>query len=364
LCAITHEPYVIEEALLDILRAATLPLGLAIENAQLFQDTLRRADESTRLLDFDGVVGASEAMRHVLSFVRKVTEVESGILITGESGTGKELIAKALHSNSRRKSGPFIIVNCSAIPETLLESEFFGYVKGAFTGAVANKTGLFEAANHGTLFLDEVEAMSPGLQAKLLRVLQDGTFTKVGETRPVTVDVRIIAATNRDLLAAVKNRDFRSDLYYRLNVIRVDLPPLRQRVPDIPILARNFLGRFSRQMDKDVSRISNDAMHALMTYTWPGNVRELENAIQRAVAMADGETIAREDLPPEISAMDATHQEEAFRLENVEQSHICHILRICRGNQREAARLLGIDKTTLWRKLKKYGMQNAVDVSV
>ena len=365
LCAITHEAYVIDDALLDILRAATVPLGLAIENARLFQDALRRADESTRLLDFEGVVGASDAMRHVLSFVRKVTDVESGILITGESGTGKELIAKALHTNSRRKSGPFIIVNCSAVPESLLESEFFGYVKGAFTGAVANKTGLFEAANHGTLFLDEVEAMSPGLQAKLLRVLQNGTFTKVGDTRPVTVDVRIIAATNRDLLAGVKNRDFRSDLYYRLNVIRIDLPPLRQRTADIPILARNFLRRFSHQMGKGVSRVSHEAMHALMTYPWPGNVRELENAVQRAVAVTDGESITRVDLPPEISALGTAEQERPFRLEEAERSHIFHVLRICRGNQRETARLLGIDKTTLWRKLKKYGwVQNAVDTTL
>lgn len=364
LCAITHESYVIDEGLLDILRAATVPLGLAIENARLFQDTLRRADESTRLLDFEGVVGASDAMRHVLAFVRKVTDVESGILITGESGTGKELIAKALHSNSRRKSGPFVIVNCSAVPESLLESEFFGYVKGAFTGAVTDKTGLFEAANHGTLFLDEVEAMSPGLQAKLLRVLQNGTFTKVGDTRPVIVDVRIIAATNRDLLASVKNREFRSDLYYRLNVIRIDLPPLRDRTVDIPILARNFLQHFSHQMGKNVTRFSPDTIQTLMAYPWPGNVRELENAIQRAIAMAEEDLITTGDLPPEISVRDENGHRGTLRLEEVERNHIVQVLRLCGGNQREAARLLGIDKTTLWRKLKKYEeVQNAVRTS-
>ncbi len=351
LCAITHAPYTPDDELIEILRAATVPLGLAIENARMFESTKKKADRNSRLLDFQGIIATSRPMQDVLNLVRKVTDIRSSILVYGESGTGKELIARALHFNSNRSSTPFLAVNCAAIPDSLLESEFFGYVKGSFTGATSDKKGLFEAADGGTLFLDEVEAMSPELQAKLLRVLQDGTFHKVGGTKTISVDVRIIAATNRDLLEAVNLKRFREDLYYRLNVIRIDLPPLRARTEDIPLLARSCIHRFSERMGKRVSGISDDALTALLSYTWPGNIRELENALERAVAVTDNDVIRLEDLPPNISVSGRTPNGYPT-LETVERDHIRKTLEIARGNKTEASRLLGIDKTTLWRKLK------------
>lgn len=360
ICVINHKPYQPEDELLDILRAATVPLGLAIENARIFEEARRRADLQSRFLDFEGIVAASEEMRGVLDLVRKVTDVRSSILLFGESGTGKELIARALHSNSRRKDLGFLTVNCAAVPETLLESEFFGYERGAFTGAEGRKKGLFEAADGGTIFLDEVEAMSPGLQAKLLRVLQDGSFLKVGSTRPVTVDVRVIAATNRDLFELVKSGDFREDLYYRLNVIRIDIPPLRMRREDIPVLARNFLRRFSDRTGKSVAGISRGAMTALLEYHWPGNVRELQNALERGIAVAETGEIQREDLPPEVAGAEGPLHGD-LALETLERNHILRVIRATGGNRKQTAELLGIDKTTLWRKMKRIPeLQNAV----
>ncbi|MHB8843384.1 MAG: sigma 54-interacting transcriptional regulator [Nitrospirota bacterium] len=241
LCVISHSPYSPDHDLLDILRAATQPIGLAIENSRMFEHTKKEADARIKYSNFVGIITGSPKMTSILELVRKVTDVPSSILIYGESGTGKELIARALHFNSIRKDRPFIAVNCAALNENLLEAELFGHVKGAFTGAAGDKVGLFEAADNGTLFLDEVEAMSKNLQVKLLRVLQDNTFFPVGSTRPTTVNVRIIAATNQHLEEAIRTKQFREDLYYRLNVIRIDLPALRERAEDIPLLARYFL---------------------------------------------------------------------------------------------------------------------------
>ena len=351
LCVISHAPYAPDHDLLDILRAATQPIGLAIENARMFEHTRKEADARIRYSNFAGIITGSAKMTSILELVRKITDVPSSILIYGESGTGKELIAKALHFNSIRKDRPFIAVNCAALSENLLESELFGYVKGAFTGAAGDKMGLFEAADNGTLFLDEVEAMSKSLQVKLLRVLQDSTFFPVGSTHPTTVNVRIIAATNQQLEETIKTKQFREDLYYRLNVIRIDLPPLRERAEDIPLLARYFLAKFSKRMEKDLRRISDEATQVLVNYAWPGNIRELENALERAVVVAETDEIQTGDLPLTIAAH-ATDLNRDWSLERVKQEHITKVLGLVGGNKKKAAKLLGMDATTLWRNTK------------
>lgn len=353
LCVITFAPFAPDVDLMDILRAATVPISLAIENARLFENTKRNAEENLRYCSFEGIIANSPKMLEILSMVRKVTDVPSSILIYGESGTGKELIARAIHYNSIRRDKPFFAVNCAAIPENLLESELFGYRKGAFTGAYTDKKGLFEAADGGTIFLDEVEAMSKNLQVKLLRVLQDKTFFKVGSTQPLTVDVRMIAATNQDLEAAVKAKDFREDLYYRLNVIKIELPPLRERIEDIPLLIRYFISKYSSKIGKNIRRISEEAVDILINHSWPGNVRELENTIERAVVITETDEIQKKDLPIDI----ATHYNDVrkfWSLESIEREHILKVLGLVRGNKSKASRLLGLDVTTLWRKLKKY----------
>jgi transcriptional regulator with PAS, ATPase and Fis domain len=353
LCVITHLPYVLDRELLDILRAATQPIGLAIENAQIFETIRKEADAKIRFYNFEGIITNSPKMMGILSLVRKVTDVPSSILIYGESGTGKELIARAIHFNSIRKDRPFIAVNCAALPENLLESELFGYVKGAFTGAGAEKKGLFEAADNGTIFLDEAEAMSRNLQVKLLRVLQDGTFFKVGGTQPSTVNVRVIAATNQDLDVAIKEKQFREDLYYRLNVIRIDLPPLRERIEDIPLLARYFMTKFNKKMGKNIRRITDEVLEALIRHPWPGNIRELENTVERAVVVTETDAISKEDMPLGINVYsDDTSMD--LSLKGAEKEHILKVLKLTDGNKKKAALLLEMDTATLWRKLKTY----------
>ena len=352
LCVITHVQYTPDPELLDILRAATQPIGLAIENARIFETARQKADATMRYWNFEGIIAKSPKMLAVLDLVRKVTDVPTSILICGESGTGKELIARAIHFNSVRKDRPLIAVNCAAIHENLLESELFGYVRGAFTGAQTDRDGLMEAANSGTIFLDEVNAMSKNLQAKLLRVLQDRTFFKVGSSQPHTVDIRIIAATNQDLEEAIKMKEFREDLYYRLNVIRVDIPPLRERADDVPLLARYFMNKFGKKMGKDIRRISDDTMGALINYSWPGNIRELQNAIERAVVVAETDEIRIEDLPAEVASVSPNLKED-WTLAKVEKEHIIKVLSLVGGNKKKAAILLGLDSTTLWRKLRK-----------
>ena len=351
LCVITHTPYIPDQGLLDILRAATLPIGLAIENALIFESAKKEAEATRRYCNFEGIITNSPEMTAILDTVRKIKDVPSSILLYGESGTGKELIARAIHFNSIRRERPFVAVNCAALPEGLLESELFGYVKGAFTGANTDKKGLFEAADNGTIFLDEVETMTKNLQVKLLRVLQDRTFLRVGSTQPVTVDVRIVAATNQRLADAVKEKLFREDLYYRLNVIRLELPPLRERIEDIPLLVRYFLNKFNRKMERNIRKISDDAMDALIRYSWPGNIRELENTIERAVVITEADEIRREDLPVEISTVNLDPRKD-WTLESMEKEHILKILKLAGGNQKKAAKLLGLNPSTLWRKLK------------
>ncbi|MFO0753301.1 MAG: sigma 54-interacting transcriptional regulator [Thermodesulfovibrionales bacterium] len=357
LCIITHTPYTPDPEMLDILRAATLPIGLAIENALIFETTRKEADATMRYFNFEGIVSSSPSMLAILDLVKKIADVSSSILIYGESGTGKELIARSIHFNSTRREKPFVTINCAALPEGLLESELFGYLRGAFTGALNDKKGLFEAADGGTLFLDEVEAMTKNLQVKLLRVLQDGTFLKVGGTQPLTVDVRIIAATNEKLANAVREKMFRDDLYYRLNVIRIELPPLRERTEDIPLLVWYFINKFNKKVGKNIRKISDGALEALMLYPWPGNIRELENTIERAVVIAGSHEIRREDLPEEISDAHFDYTKD-WTLEKMEKEHIMKVLLLTGGNKTKTAKLLGLDTSTLWRKLKTYHNHN------
>jgi Nif-specific regulatory protein len=357
LCVMSNTPFSPDEDLVDILRAATVPISLAIENARLFETTKKDAEAMIAYCCFEGIIGDSPKMKDVLNMVRKVTDVPTHILLYGESGTGKELVARAIHANSLRKEKPFIPVNCAAIPESLLESELFGYMRGAFTGANADKKGLFEAAHGGTIFFDEVEAMSKNLQVKLLRFLQDTTFFKLGSTAPLSVDVRIIAATNEDLHEAVKAKQFREDLYYRLNVIKIDLPPLREREGDVSLLARYFTNKYSGKMNKKIRKISIDALDILLHHSWPGNIRELENTIERAVVVAETNEIRKEDLPIDIRTR-YSDTRKFWSIESFEREHILKVLGLVSGNKSKAARLLGLDVTTLWRKLKKYNIDN------
>ncbi len=273
----------------------------------------------------------------------------------GESGTGKELVAHAIHSQSPRLEKPFLALSCAALPENLLESELFGHEKGSFTGAYAQKKGKFESANEGTLFLDEIGEISTNTQAHLLRVLEQKAFTRVGGNEEIKVDVRIISATNKDLRKAIASGEFRKDLYYRLNVVTIELPSLRERMDDIPLLAEHFLNKFARENHKEVAGFSTEAMEFLLHHDWPGNVRELENAIESAVILAKGPLIQVIDLPqPRLSLAHSPSAEKS--LKEIERNHILNVLSATGGNYSQAARLLGITRTTLYNKVKEYGL--------
>ncbi len=308
-------------------------------------------------------VAKSRAMRDVLDLVEKVAGVDTTVLLTGESGTGKELMARFIHERSQRAKGSFVAINCGALPEPLLESELFGHVRGSFTGAVSDKKGLFEEANHGTLLLDEIAETSPAIQVKLLRALQEREIRRVGATTPVKVDVRVLAATNRDVEKAVAAREFRRDLYYRLNVINIAIPPLRERREDILPLARLFMNQCARAQGKDIRAISAEALDLLTAYPWPGNVRELENVIERAVVLATRDRITVADLPPAVrSGEDMLSLGELAgprSLEELEKRAILAALERHRGNRTRAAKELQISLHTLWRKLKAYQAESA-----
>src|SRR6185437_12785848 len=290
--------YVIKgDRLLDELRPA---VRQAAENIALKKETGYLRRELRRLTGLDHIIGASAKMRAIFDLIENIAPQSSRVLITGESGTGKELVARAIHENSARAKSPFVTINCGAFPETLLESELFGYVKGAFTGANDNRRGLFHAAHTGTLFMDEIGNMSVTMQVKLYRVLQEGKVRPIGSTEEIDVDVRVIAATNKDFEKEIAEGRFREDLYYRLSVIPIHLPPLRERRDDIPLLAREFLGRFAKSMSKNIEGIEPEAMRRLEVYDWPGNVRELENTIERAVALEAGRRISSDALPDKI----------------------------------------------------------------
>ena len=353
------KPFQFEELVL-VLEGALEQRRLKSENAYL------RSQLEARYR-FEGIIGRSRPMRNLFHVLETVAGTNSTILVTGETGTGKELVARAIHHNSPRKVQRFVALNCSAIPETLLEAELFGHVRGAFTGAIGNRPGRFEQAHRGTLFLDEVGTMSVALQMKLLRALQEREFEKVGDSRPTKVDVRVIAATNSDLAQMVREGRFREDLYYRLNVIPIVLPPLRDRREDIPLLVQHFLEKFCRELmpPRPVMTVSQQAMRRLMAYAWPGNVRQLENALERAVALSAGrQQIELGDLPPDIQEAGAPSTSREFSLpedgidfdeyvSNVERELIRQSLERTGGNKGRAAQLLNLKRTTLVEKLKR-----------
>ncbi len=310
---------------------------------------------------FGNIIGRSKPMQELFRTLERVARSSATVLLVGRTGTGKELVARAIHYNSPRAKGPFVDINCGALPTELLESELFGHVRGAFTGATESRPGLFETAHGGTLFLDEVDALKPDLQVKLLRALQEKVIRRVGGRENIPVDVRIIAATNQDLEAAVRRGEFREDLYYRLNVVALYLPELRERREDIPLLVEHFLRQYARENNQPVRRFSNEAMRLLMSYSWPGNVRELQNAVQYALTMSSEPVLTIRDLPPHISGITPMERRESPEreprtLEEVERRHILRVLEETGGNHTRAAEILGIDRRTLYRKLAKYNI--------
>jgi two-component system response regulator HydG len=344
--------------LLAIVRRASEYRAVRVENKQLKQE-IRRRDRGNNV---ERPIGKSKRFTELLKLAEHVAPTDSTVLIQGESGTGKEVVARYLHNLSTRAEGPFMSINCGALPENLLESELFGHVKGSFTGAVRDKQGLFAAARGGTFFLDEVGEMPPSLQVKLLRVLQEREVIPVGATESIPVDVRIIAATNRDLEEEIRRGNFRSDLFYRLNVIALDLPPLRDRRDDLLLLIEALLNRLSAESDSSPKALSSDALDAVMVYDWPGNVRELENALEHAVVLTRGNVIDAAALPIRIT----TRRKEPLvadrsyinpALDVIERAYIMWVLQAEGGNKTRAAEVLGIDPSTLYRKLSRYEEQ-------
>ena len=330
----------------------------ALERRDLIQQNRELQQRLDVLLQQGIAIGSSPAFRRMMMLVDQVADSSATVLIQGESGTGKELVAKTIHARSARTKGPFVAVNCAALPEALLESELFGYEKGAFTGAAGRKEGRFELADGGTLFLDEVADLSPVTQPKILRVLQEGEFERLGGTRTLRVDVRIVAATNQDLAQMVREKRFREDLYYRLNVITINVPPLRERREDIHVLAQHFLRMYAAKNNRKLEGFTDEALRRLEAYAWPGNVRELENVIERGVVLARSAQMDVADLPPEIAG--ATPLPEGVLsvrigtpLAEVEQRLLEETLRVTKGNKTLTARLLGIDPRTVSRKLER-----------
>jgi two-component system response regulator HydG len=330
----------------------------AIERKRLTLENLFLSTELKSTIGDVTLIGKSKAMQEVDGLVRKVGPTDSTVLIYGESGTGKELVARALHRHSPRRERPFVVVDCGTLVENLFESELFGHIKGSFTGATTTKYGRFELANGGTIFFDEIGNISTNVQAKLLRAIQEREVTKVGSAQVVRIDVRIIAATNRDLASAVKDGSFRDDLFYRLSVVPIELPPLRERREDIPLLANYFLCKYNRERKKNILGITNTAMERLALYEWPGNVRELENAIERAVVLAEGDVIEPTDvLYYGLAPMEADSEVSDQRtLAEIEEEHIRRTLRALDGHKGRTAEALSIDRKTLREKLKRYGI--------
>jgi DNA-binding NtrC family response regulator len=334
----------------------------ALEYYRLNCENVRLRETNRAYADLDGLVGKNPAIEQVRRMVRASAGYDCCVLVTGESGTGKEVVAHQIHMLSGRREGRFVALNCAAIPENVIESELFGHQRGAFTGADRQKAGLFETADKGTLFLDEINNASPAFQAKLLRVLQDGTFYRIGDTEPRHADVRLIAATNRPLPALVESGAFRMDLYYRLRIVEILLPPLRERRSDIPVLANYFLGRHSARLRKPVKGLTTRALGALMRHDWPGNARELENAIQSMIILTETDMLDVDVLPPGLANEGtgpgrAVELIEPQSLEEIEAYFIAKTLRETQGNRATAAEILGIDKSTLWRKIKRYGLE-------
>ena len=358
----TNPAIALDEGHLQLLTAIGSIAAVALENVQHLQWL---EGENQRLhgeINLEhNMIGESARMSEVFRFIEKIAPTDATILIRGESGTGKELVAHAIHANSDRSVKPFVAINCAVLSETLLESELFGYEKGAFTGAVAQKRGRLEIADGGTLFLDEVGELTPATQAKLLRVLQERQFERLGGTRTISVDVRVIAATNRNLEEAIKAGTFRQDLYYRLNVISLTLPPLRDRREDIPLLAYYFVAKYSKKCKRLVSGISPETRNCLLAYDWPGNVREMENAIERAVVLGNSEVIAPDDLPESLLATGAAPQQLSNYHEAVNEmkkKYILQAIEQANGNYTAAAKLLGIHSTNLHRLIRTLGLRS------
>jgi Nif-specific regulatory protein len=355
-----------EDTHLQVVSAVGSVSALALENLGHWE-RLRNENQTLRAevnLEYS-MVGVSGRMKEVFEFVRRVAPTDATVLIEGESGTGKELVARAIHRNSRRAENAFVAINCAAIAANLLESELFGHEKGAFTGAAAQKKGKIEIAESGTLFLDEVGELAPELQAKLLRVLQEREFERVGGTKPISLDIRLIAATNKKLSQAVDRGEFRKDLYYRLNVVTLAMPSLRERPEDIPQLAEHFLAKVSRKCKTKMKILSDDAKACLLRYDWPGNVRELENAIERAIVLGQGDTILPEDLPDTVLDSSPGHPQGSAKylssLKDAKRQTIVHALQEARGNYIEAARILGIHPNSLLRLMRNLSLKAATD---
>ncbi len=341
------KPYKLDELAIVIDRAYEFS-RLSVKSKLLEQELVRQEEPFA-------FVGKSRPVQEILALIQKVAPTDSAVLIQGESGTGKEMVANTVWHYSQRKNAPFIALNCATLSENLIESEIFGHEKGSFTNAYQQKHGLVEVADRGTLFLDEISEMPVPLQAKLLRFLDAGEFRRVGGTKTLRTDVRVVAATNRDLGALIRNNGFREDLYYRLNVINITIPPLRERKEDVELLARHFLERYAKKLAKPVSAFTTEALELLTAYRWPGNVRELENVIERAVIVCETGTIGAEDIS--ISSYAAAGEISVNpSLEEMEKTYILRVLKETSGNQSKASQLLGIDRKTLYLKLKKYGI--------
>lgn len=347
-----QKPFKNDELLMTIARA--------LEHRQLQKENIRLRDELKKKFSFSNIIGKSPAMLNVFELIKTAAPTKSTILIQGESGTGKELVARAIHMNSDRADHPFVVVNSGSLPPDLLESHLFGHVKGAFTGAVADKKGLFEAADRGTIFFDEISSISLETQVKLLRVMQDKEFMRLGGTKTIKVDVRIIAATNTDLEELIQQKLFRKDLYYRLNVIKIELPPLRARKEDIPLLVKHFIDLYSKENKKQVEGVSEEVMEILMDYEWPGNVRELENVLERAVVLSRSNIITREALPPFLLNEKRIRLDEEINSFNLKERTmefqrklITSALKKAGGIQKQAAQMLGLKPTTLNEMIKR-----------
>jgi len=357
------KPVIDEEMLLTVERA--------LKRRSLTQENEQLKRQLNRSLKLENLIGSDHRMRKIYETMATVAATRATVLISGESGTGKSLIARAVHHASPRKQQPFVEVNCGALPESLLESELFGHRRGAFTGADSDRLGKFKRADAGTIFLDEISTASAAFQVKLLRIMQEKRFERLGDDESIDVDVRVLLATNIDLKAAVKRGEFREDLYHRINVVNIVIPPLRERRGDIPLLADHFLRRYTRENEKPIEGVNDDALSKLVAYDWPGNVRELENAIERAVVLTRGEQLTPEDFPPEISGQQpSTNNNAAFdfrpdgrtvvplkkALEGPEKEIIAATLASVNWNRQKAARLLDINRTTLFNKMRKYGL--------
>ena len=358
------KPYKMEEMEIVVKRS--------LERRQLERDLRTLREQVSETFRIQNIIGKSGAIQEVLHLISRVADTTATTLIWGETGTGKELIARAIHQNSPRADKPMVKLNCAGIPEGLLESELFGFEKGAFTGATERKIGKFELADKGTIFLDEIGDMNLQAQAKILRILQEMEFERLGGVKPISIDVRVIAATNRDLSLTVQEGGFREDLFHRLNLFSVNSPPLRERIEDIPILAEHFLENANRSFGRSVQSISSDAMSRLIEYRWPGNVRELKNTVERSVLIADGDVLVSKYLPPHISRqvddkgpqiVTGGTQDLNETVRNVERQLIVDSLDRCDGVQRKAAKMLGITERVLWYKVKKYSIKVSDDGS-